>query len=91
MLTYSRRLATMKATKMTPELILLIESKLADKWSSEQISGWLSNEVYTTVSHETIYRHVWHDKRLVRICIATCAARVRLTNRDQRAKQAEGI
>ncbi|MFT6255942.1 MAG: IS30 family transposase [Cellvibrionaceae bacterium] len=64
MLTYSRRLAATKATKMTPELILLIEGKLDDKWSPEQISGWLSNEEYITISHETIYRHVWLDKRL---------------------------
>jgi len=64
MLTDSRRLAATKANKMTPQLILLIEGKLEDKWSPEQISGWLTNEIHTTVSHETIYRHIWSDKRL---------------------------
>jgi len=64
MLTDSRRLAATKANKMTPHLILLIEGKLEDKWSPEQISGWLTNEIHTTVSHETIYRHIWNDKRL---------------------------
>ena len=49
---------------MTPQLILLIEDKIEEKWSPEQISGWLGNEIHTTVSHETIYRHIWHDKRL---------------------------
>ncbi len=50
--------------KMTPKLIAVIEGKLRLQWSPEQISGWLrrfnSNEA---VSHETIYRHVWNDKR----------------------------
>ena len=50
--------------KMKDELITLIESKLRLQWSPEQISGWLkrrnSNEA---VSHESIYRHVWRDKR----------------------------
>ena len=50
--------------KMTPELIILIESKLRLQWSPEQISGWLkrrnSNEA---VSHESIYRHIWRDKQ----------------------------
>ncbi|NRA61315.1 MAG: IS30 family transposase [Psychrobium sp.] len=64
MLTDSRRLAATKASKMTPQLILLIEGKLKDKWSPEQISGWLGNEIHTTVSHETIYQHIWHEKRL---------------------------
>lgn len=64
MLTDSRRLAAKKANKMTPELISRIEKKLEIKWSPEQISGWLGNEIHTTVSHETIYRHIWHDKHL---------------------------
>jgi IS30 family transposase len=35
-----RRLATCKAIKMTTRLITLIESKIVEKWSSEQISDW---------------------------------------------------
>ncbi len=64
MLTDRRRLAVTKANKMTPKLILLIEDKLEEKWIPEQISGWLGNERHTTVSHETIYRPIWHDKHL---------------------------
>jgi len=64
MLTDSRRLAAMKANKMTPKLILLIEEKLEEKWSPEQISGWLGNEIHTTVTHETIYQHIWYEKCL---------------------------
>jgi len=62
-LTQSRRLAVAKYKKMTPELISLINKLLADKWSPEQISGWLDKEKGSKISHETIYRHVWLDKR----------------------------
>jgi transposase, IS30 family len=36
-----RRKAAVKPTKMTPELIALVEARLRIKWSPEQISGWL--------------------------------------------------
>tara|TARA_B100001146_G_C16117624_1_gene406498 strand:+ start:62 stop:1069 length:1008 start_codon:yes stop_codon:yes gene_type:complete len=52
-----------KALKMTNELIDLIRSKLMNEWSPEQISGWLREEKSTLISHETIYRYVWSDKR----------------------------
>ena len=49
--------------KMTPKLIIAIENKLKLQWSPEQISGWLKRQdVNETVSHESIYRHVWKDK-----------------------------
>ncbi len=51
-----------KATKMIPELTNLIEDKLAEKWSPEQISGWLLKEHLILLSHECIYQHVWTDK-----------------------------
>jgi len=57
-----RRAQASKATKMTPSLVALIESKLRDKLSPEQISGWLLVEKCELLSHETIYRHVWADK-----------------------------
>lgn len=59
-----KKLVAGNRLKMKPELIALIESKLRLQWSPEQISGWLkrcdSNEA---VSHESIYRHIWRDKR----------------------------
>ena len=61
-LTQSRRLAVTKPTKRTPELISLINTALADKWSPEQISGWLEKEKTIKISHETIYRHIWLNK-----------------------------
>ena len=59
----TRRQQAAKALKMTPNMIKLIELKLGEKWSPEQISGWLLEECSQLISHETIYRHVWNDKR----------------------------
>lgn len=57
-----RRSQSTKPTKMTEEVIALIEPKLRDKLSPEQVSGWLLVEKNQRLSHETIYRHVWADK-----------------------------
>lgn len=54
-----------KRRKMTVELITVVDDKLALQWSPEQISGWLKTQTLLrsqTVSHETIYKHVWEDK-----------------------------
>jgi IS30 family transposase len=50
---------------MTPDLIALIETQLAQKWSPEQISGWLFKTQGIRLSHERIYQHIWLDKRVV--------------------------
>jgi len=57
-----RRMPAVKAIKMTPEVIKLIESKLRLKWSPEQILGWLLEERGELHSYETIYVHIWADK-----------------------------
>lgn len=52
--------------KMTAELIAVVEDKLGLQWSPEQISGWLKTKTppgNQTVSHETIYKHIWQDKQ----------------------------
>ena len=48
---------------MTPELIATIERHLCEKWSPEQIAGHLEKEGTANISHETIYQHIWQDKR----------------------------
>ena len=58
-----RRLAACKAIKMTTSLIALIELNIIEKWSPQQISGWLREEQSIAISHETIYQHVWSDKK----------------------------
>lgn len=60
--TLSRQRRFRKLTKMTPQLVLTVEEKLKLQWSPEQISGRLKIEG-TNISHETIYKHIWGDKR----------------------------
>jgi len=59
-----RRMAAVKPTKMTPEMISLIDSKVRIEWSPEQISGWFLEEHEDFISHESIYRYIWADKRV---------------------------
>ena len=42
---------------------MLVERYLRLDWSPEQVSGWLRLQGILSISHETIYLHVWHDKR----------------------------
>ena len=59
-----RKKANLHRHKMTAEAIAVIESELRLQWSPEQISGRLKKQqsIYA-VSHETIYQHIWNDKR----------------------------
>ena len=36
---------------------------LKQQWSPEQISGWLRRKGRLSISHETIYRYIWQDRR----------------------------
>lgn len=40
----------------------LVEKKLREEWSPEQISGRLRLQGGLSISHETIYCHIWRDK-----------------------------
>ena len=63
-----RSQASSQKTKMTNETIHLIEEKLSMQWSPEQISGWMKKEGYKIlVSHETIYQHIWKNKKVGRL------------------------
>jgi IS30 family transposase len=59
-----RREQTIKPRKMTAVMIALIDAKLLQYWSPEQISGWLELERDKHLSHESIYRRVWADKNV---------------------------
>jgi IS30 family transposase len=61
--TDKRRAEAVQAYKMTPELIMVIESKLRVEWSPEQIAGWLLDDQNLSISHESIYLHIWAQKR----------------------------
>ena len=41
---------------------MLVESRLQEEWSPEQVSGSLRKEGLVSISHETIYRYVWEDR-----------------------------
>ena len=41
----------------------LVLTHLKQHWSPEQISGRLRRDGILHISHETIYRHIWRDKR----------------------------
>ena len=58
-----RRRSVRKPLKMTPEMMALITQKLNEKWSPEQITGWLRKESERSVSHECIYLYIWEDKK----------------------------
>lgn len=40
-----------------------IDGLLCDDWSPEQIAGWYARFHLLRIRHETIYRHIWADKR----------------------------
>jgi IS30 family transposase len=60
----ARRHNSARAAKMTESMIEAVEQKLAEKWSPEQISGWLYKACDEQLSHERIYQHIWEDKRM---------------------------
>ena len=41
----------------------VVERLLRENWSPEQISGLLAKEGVLRISHETIYQHIWRDKK----------------------------
>lgn len=52
------------ATAMTASLTARVERFLIEwQWSPEQISGALKREDGTKISHESLYRHIWKDKK----------------------------
>ena len=62
-LAQQRKEGASKAIKMTAKMIEVINLKLSEEWSPEQISGWLELNNVTKVSHETIYQYIWRDKQ----------------------------
>lgn len=59
-----RRQQATRPSKMTAEIIELIDAKVRQYWSPEQISGWLKLEYGKDLSHESIYLRIWADKRV---------------------------
>jgi IS30 family transposase len=57
-----RRSRSRRNQHFTRADFVLIEHKLKADWSPEQISGYLRLHGELSISHETIYIHVWRDK-----------------------------
>src|SRR5215203_6886886 len=49
--------------RFTAEDFALVEELLCRQWSPEQVAGHLARTGLLSMSHETIYRHVWRDKK----------------------------
>ncbi len=59
-----RKAVSKRPRKMNETVIAIIIEKLNQQWSPEQISGWLvRNKPQCKISHETIYKYIWADKR----------------------------
>ena len=58
-----RRQSARKAIKMTPGMITFIKLKLKEKWSPEKVSGCLLEESEQAINYESIYLHIWADKK----------------------------
>lgn len=62
--TNGRRSRSRRNRRFAPADLQRVEALLiAEQWSPEQISGHLRRTGQLRISHETIYRHVWHDRR----------------------------
>ena len=67
-----RRASPSRANKkMTPGVTEQVNQKLQLQWSPQQISGYLSKHHIAKISHETLYRYIWKDKRRAGSCIKT--------------------
>ena len=59
----ARRWRCRSHDRFTPAECALVTARLALKWSPEQISAVLHQSGQLEISHETIYRYIWADKR----------------------------
>ena len=61
--TQGRRSRSRRNQRFTNQDFALVEQLLCRQWSPEQVSGYLSQTGQLSISHETIYRHIWRNKR----------------------------
>jgi transposase, IS30 family len=62
-LSQARMRACENSPRIAAETWAVVEAKLADTWSPEQISGHLKANGQATVSHEAIYQRIYADKQ----------------------------
>ena len=61
--TNGRRSRSRRNLRFTEEDFAQVNTLLGRQWSPEQVAGHLHRLGQLSISHETIYRHVWRDKR----------------------------
>jgi IS30 family transposase len=61
--TNGRRSRSRRNSRFTAADFALVEQRLCRQWSPEQVAGHLRRAGLLSISHETIYRHVWRDKK----------------------------
>ena len=59
----ARMRACENGPRVTAETWAMVDAKLGETWSPEQVSGYLKVNGQTTVSHESIYQRIYADKR----------------------------
>ena len=59
----SRRSRSRRNQRFTATDWAQVHARLREQWSPEQVAGRLRGEQLLRISHETIYRHIWADKR----------------------------
>ena len=59
----ARRKRSRRNQQFGVEELSAVEGLLRAEWSPEQVSGYLRRVARVSISHETIYRHVWRDLR----------------------------
>jgi IS30 family transposase len=87
----ARRRRSRRNTHFSVDDWMLVEHLVALDWSPEQVSGWLKLHGILSISHETIYLRVWHDKRRggqlwTHMRQATKRYRKRYRSRDSRGR-----
>lgn len=58
-----RRSHSRRNRHFTPAEWAQIQELLREDWSPEQVAGWLRRHQRLAISHETIYRYIWAEKR----------------------------
>ena len=61
--TNGRRSRSRRNQRFSAEDFALVDELLRRQWSPEQVAGHLARSGLLSISHETIYRHVWRDKK----------------------------
>ena len=60
--THTRRSNSRRNQQFSDTDFNLVAKHLRNDWSPEQISGYFKANGLLSISHETIYRHIWQDK-----------------------------